>query len=369
MRPLFPTFLPGVLLLCCPKVYTQFLPPQERSPCGEVRPGDDDLPGYDFISRYELDDVLRVPGVSKVKGSNEFQVAYKISRRANLRRKTLDIFPNGLPDEFSFVSTFRMTGNTRKERWNLFQIRDINGNPQFGIRLDGQEKAVEFYYINFQGRLQAARFEKLRRFFNKKWHKIHLSVTRETAELYIDCKPVDSQPIVPRRRIDLNGDIVLGTRESDGATTPYELQWMLLDCDPSKPERDNCDELPEEPEKKPKPKPTCDVTCPRGPPGFNGTQGLPGDPGVPGEPGSPGSLGPRGLTGPEGRPGREGRPGTSGPPGQPGVPGEPGTPGEFGQPGEPGIQGPKGEKVSFIFISVTKKYIRPKTKIGVVKVT
>ena len=29
----------------------------------------------------------------------------------------------------------------------------------------------------------------------------------------------------------------------------YELQWMLLDCDPSKPERDTCDELPEEPEK------------------------------------------------------------------------------------------------------------------------
>ena len=29
----------------------------------------------------------------------------------------------------------------------------------------------------------------------------------------------------------------------------YELQWMLLDCDPSKPERDTCDELPEEPQK------------------------------------------------------------------------------------------------------------------------
>ena len=73
-----------------------------------------------------------------------------------------DIFPDGLPDEFSFVSTFRMTGNTRKERWNLFQIRDINGNPQFGIRLDGKQRTVEFYFINFQGRLQSVQFNKLR---------------------------------------------------------------------------------------------------------------------------------------------------------------------------------------------------------------
>lgn len=45
--------------------------------------------GFDFISRYQLDDVLRVPGVSRVRGSNEFQVAYKIGRRASLRRRTL----------------------------------------------------------------------------------------------------------------------------------------------------------------------------------------------------------------------------------------------------------------------------------------
>jgi hypothetical protein len=75
-----------------------------------------------------------------------------------------DIFPDGLPEEFSFVSTFRMTGNTRKERWNLFQITDRQGNPQYGVRLDGQTQTVEFYFINYLGQLQAITFNnRLRR--------------------------------------------------------------------------------------------------------------------------------------------------------------------------------------------------------------
>lgn len=69
-----------------------------------------------------------------------------------------DIFPDGLPEEFSFVSTFRMLGRTNKTLWNLFQIKDINGEPQFGIRLNGRQKAVEFYYINYLGRRETVTF-------------------------------------------------------------------------------------------------------------------------------------------------------------------------------------------------------------------
>ena len=48
----------------------------------------------------------------------------------------------------------------------MFQIRDINGNPQFGIRLDGKQRTVEFYFVNFQGRLQSVQFNKLRKVSN-----------------------------------------------------------------------------------------------------------------------------------------------------------------------------------------------------------
>ncbi|XP_055956241.1 collagen alpha-1(IX) chain-like [Patella vulgata] len=236
-------YIPPGLLFILSSVASQLFP-NEGPVCPE-RPGEDDLPGFDFISKYQLDNVLRQPGVKKVRGSNEFQVAYKISRRAKLRIKTDQLFPNGLPDRFSFVSTFRMQGRTRRERWNLVQILDTRGQPQFGIRLDGKKKSIEFYYINYEGRITTLAFQQnLKSLFNKDWHKIHFSVGREYVELYVDCQPIASKPKIPWRPIDVNGEMVLGTRESDGRTVPFDLQWMVLHCDPSKPERETCDELP-----------------------------------------------------------------------------------------------------------------------------
>ncbi|PVD23972.1 hypothetical protein C0Q70_17248 [Pomacea canaliculata] len=215
-----------------------------------------------------------------------------------------------------------MLGRTNKTLWNLFQIKDINGEPQFGIRLNGRQKAVEFYYINYLGRRETVTFPNVSQLFSAKWQKLHLGVKRESVTLYVDCQPLLTQPASLRRQLDLNGELVLGTREPDGVTTPFELQWMLLDCDPSKPDRDNCDELPpgpEEDEKDGKEDMTCEVICPQGPPGFNGTQGPPGETGLPGTPGVPGSPGQPGATGEPGEQGPMGIQGPQGPPGDPGI--------------------------------------------------
>ncbi|XP_064604482.1 collagen alpha-1(IX) chain-like [Liolophura sinensis] len=356
-------------------VYCQnIIPLGAPSICPELRPGEDDLPGFDFISNYDLDNALRRLGVRKVKGSNKLQVAYKITPRARLRIPTRSMFPTGIPDQFSFVTTFRMKGKANREKWNLIQIRDLEGNPQWGIRLDGQKKEVDFHIINFDGTLQRLTFTKAKKIFDKQWHKIHFSVGRDRVEFYIDCVPVESQPLLPWRQVDVNGDIYLGTKDPGGQTVPFELQWMVMHCDPSKPERETCEELPKTP---PKPKPRdgllesgygeqkegrCEVTCPRGPPGLNGTQGPPGFkgergemgiPGVRGFPGPEGRAGPRGLPGRDGRPGEDGLPGAIGDKGEPGVRGPQGSPGrdgakgevgERGLPGFPGDRGPAGEK-------------------------
>lgn len=73
------------------------------------------------------------------------------------------MFPVGLPDQFSFVSTFKMASKTRKERWNIIQIVDSNQKPQFGIRLDGGKKIVEFYYTNYNGRLSTLSFTRAKK--------------------------------------------------------------------------------------------------------------------------------------------------------------------------------------------------------------
>ncbi|GFU87366.1 collagen alpha-1(XXI) chain [Trichonephila clavipes] len=57
--------------------------------CPEIRPGEDDLPGFDFIRKFRLDDFeFDFPGVKKVKGSNRMQTAYRLSKRADLTLPT-----------------------------------------------------------------------------------------------------------------------------------------------------------------------------------------------------------------------------------------------------------------------------------------
>lgn len=75
-----------------------------------------------------------------------------------------------------------------------------------------------------------------------------------------------------------------------------------MSCDPEKPTRENCDELPRyyaaaTGPSRPNvagPQPECEIECPQGPPGYNGTDGRPGLPGPPGISGQTGFPGLRG---------------------------------------------------------------------------
>ncbi|XP_076341071.1 uncharacterized protein LOC143241731 [Tachypleus tridentatus] len=127
--------------------------------CPEIRPGQDDLPGFDMIRNFRLDDVeLGFEGVTEVEGSNKMQRAYRLSpKRTNLTLPTRTIFPLGLPGQFSFVATFRKR-NLQKRSWNLIRIDDLLGKPQFGITFYPKTNEMDFYFLDFQGRLQTATF-------------------------------------------------------------------------------------------------------------------------------------------------------------------------------------------------------------------
>ena len=58
-------------------------------PCSNYRPGEDDLQAFDFIRRFQLDVLEKeFPGVSKVRGSNSVQVAYRLDSSADLSLAT-----------------------------------------------------------------------------------------------------------------------------------------------------------------------------------------------------------------------------------------------------------------------------------------
>jgi len=61
----------------------------ENDYCSNQNPDQDDLPGFDLISRFRLDDLsYEFPGVKRVRGSNRIQTAYRLSRRADLTAPT-----------------------------------------------------------------------------------------------------------------------------------------------------------------------------------------------------------------------------------------------------------------------------------------
>lgn len=55
-------------------------------PCGDFRPGEDDLQIIDFIRKFGLDSAEEIykKSVTKVTGSNRFQTAYRVEKAARL---------------------------------------------------------------------------------------------------------------------------------------------------------------------------------------------------------------------------------------------------------------------------------------------
>ena len=70
------------------------------------------------------------------------------------------MFPYGLPSQFSYVSTFRMSSRARRETWDLLRIEDSFGKPQFGIRMIGKGKQVQLYMPDYQNQIQTVTFKK-----------------------------------------------------------------------------------------------------------------------------------------------------------------------------------------------------------------
>nr|XP_014354410.1 PREDICTED: collagen alpha-1(IX) chain-like [Latimeria chalumnae] len=231
-------------------------------------------------------------------------------------------FPLGLPHEYSFVTTFRMTGNTINADWYLWLIQDYFGNDQIGLRINGAHKSLKFSYMDWDGTPQSVTFPYLPFLFDSQWHKVLISVEKEAVTLFIDCIRIESLKIKLKGPVKLDGITVIGKlKDNPRLSVMFDLQWMLIHYDP---QREGCGELP--------------AKRSRGPPGPRGPGGPPGPAGVPGVDGIDGERGPQGSSGTVGE---DGEPGS---PGAPGLPGEPGADGLTGSEGTPGVAGPRGQK-------------------------
>lgn len=70
---------------------------QNRSPCGQWRPGDADLNTFDLIREFRLDQSETLyESITQVPGSNGIQRAYRLQRESNLTLRSFEAFPQGI---------------------------------------------------------------------------------------------------------------------------------------------------------------------------------------------------------------------------------------------------------------------------------
>lgn len=93
----------------------------------------------------------------------------------------------------------------------------FHGTRQVSIRLDGENKAVEYNAVGLTKDAVRAVFKNdgVDNLFDRNWHKIALSVEAKSVSLYLDCKLIQTLPIEDREDIDIQGKTVIGKRLYD----------------------------------------------------------------------------------------------------------------------------------------------------------
>ncbi|XP_056421730.1 collagen alpha-1(XXI) chain [Hyla sarda] len=305
----------------------------------------------------------------KVEGSIPTMKAYEVTSQIDLTEFTRNVFPEGLPPSYVFVSTQRFK---TKKKWDLWRIVALDGSVQAAVSLNGEDKTLSFTTTSQTNDIQIVKFftPGVKKLFDEGWHQIRLLVTEEDATLYIDDQQIETRRLLPVIGIYVSGQTQIGKYSGREETVQFTLQKLRIYCDPEQNKRETACEIfgkngeclngPSDVGSTPAP-----CICPpgeKGPPGPKGDSGQPGNSGSPGQPGpdgkpgipgaignsgmpgSPGVQGPRGLPGLKGNSGRDGEKGERGIPGFPGQHGQPGSKGERGHKGEKGTGGVDGKK-------------------------
>lgn len=135
----------------------------------------------------------------------------------------------GLPEEYAFSATYRMSGNTQSKIWNLWQMQDLNGNEQLAVRLNGEALSVEFSYRTQENRQMTALFPYQTLLFNSQWHKIVLLVKKASVSLITDCTATDSQQLAPRGQVNLDGFTHIGKLKDNSAiAVPVNFSFLSI---------------------------------------------------------------------------------------------------------------------------------------------
>lgn len=105
-----------------------------------------------------------------------------------------EVYPEGLPPDYAIIATFKVTNESMRKSWDLWQVSAPDGQEQVGVRFPG-DGSLDFFYTGPGGTRVLRTFRDLEALLDGQWHKLALSVQGERVRLLVDCREVSTVPI------------------------------------------------------------------------------------------------------------------------------------------------------------------------------
>ncbi|KAF1556984.1 Collagen alpha-1(XXI) chain, partial [Eudyptula minor] len=169
--------------------------------------------------------------------------AYEVTSRVDLSELTRNVFPEGLPPSYVFVSTQRFKV---KKTWDLWRILSLDKRPQIAVTINGEEKTLSFTTTSLINGTQVTTFAapRVKTLFDEGWHQIRLLVTEDFVTLYIDDQEIETKPLHPVLGIYISGLTQIGKYSEKEETVQFDIQKLRIYCDPEQNNRETVCEIP-----------------------------------------------------------------------------------------------------------------------------
>ncbi|KAH0631115.1 hypothetical protein JD844_005239 [Phrynosoma platyrhinos] len=178
------------------------------------------ITGFNLIKRFAL---LKTSAIKKIRNPKGPLILRLGS--TPLVRPTKQLFPLGLPDEFTLVITLLLKKQTTKENCKERSLE---------FQAKGQEE--EFVSAIFSGKGVSS-------LFDLKWHKMVLNVQSQVVSIHIDCSYISSKPLQLRRQLVMEGNAFVGLDAVQGAPVSLDIQQLHIYCDPAMAMHEGCCEI------------------------------------------------------------------------------------------------------------------------------
>uniref|UniRef100_A0A8D3DSX9 Procollagen, type V, alpha 1 n=1 Tax=Scophthalmus maximus TaxID=52904 RepID=A0A8D3DSX9_SCOMX len=157
-------------------------------------------------------------------------VAYRVSKDAQLSAPTKQLYPGDVfPEDFSILATVKPKKGSQSF---LLSVYNEQGIQQLGVEVG---RSPVFLYEDHTGKPSPEDYPLFRgvNLADGKWHRVAISVHKQTITLILDCKKKTAQKLLrsPNPIIDTKGIIVFGTRILDEEVFEGDIQQLMIVAD------------------------------------------------------------------------------------------------------------------------------------------